>query len=410
MRRIVAGILAASLALPSSCLAQIARVPVVRAPITGAAGVAGMAGAGAKTGLPQSNALPAAFGLPSSDFYWPTVLAPLGTPAAQARPAAAASFQKAKAAPIRAAADAAPSGSAANGYVSASPASPKKGVRAGLTRLIERGPLGRASLSRLFDGFRAKRAPADIAAPTHYGPELTDAGRLSDRRYAALIEAAPRTIFRDRTVPAPKPGRRHKRGARKPALLERMRKTDANVYSHMARVGLLAGLVALKMGLGLDLARRVTWTATLHDVGKMEQEILAVISKRGKLNEEERRVMERHTVRGAEMLLEAEDLDPEIQADAVLVALNHHERMDGTGYPRALPGSQIPIQARITSVADFLDALMENRPYQDGRSLEKAMEIIEGEASRLDPLALKALHGIISDMIRPEAAPAAGAR
>ena len=167
----------------------------------------------------------------------------------------------------------------------------------------------------------------------------------------------------------------------------------------MLRAGLLSGMIAVMMGMPQDFVDRVVWSATLHDMGKTKPDILAVVNKPGRLDEAERAVMQEHTTVGAKMIAETFGLDPMLRSDAARVALEHHETMDGTGYPNKRPAAELFVQSRITAVADFLDALMENRPYRDGMSLEKAISIMSEEAHKLDPFAWKALRALVSTVM-----------
>ncbi len=249
----------------------------------------------------------------------------------------------------------------------------------------ETGDKARFALDRTFDGIES--VLEDIPAPAVYTREMYGIRNLRDRRYAHLVHAARKAVF-----PKPRRGSRKKGGVRKKsgglegayALLERIRKTDKALYDHSLRTGLMSGLVGLAMGLSENAARRVAWAATLHDIGKFEPEILRVINKAGRLDGEERAIMQKHTIVGARALEAAQDIDPTIRREASVVALQHHETANGKGYPFGLRGSEIALAASITHVADFLDALLENRPYRGGLSLEKAMKIMTPDSEKFN--------------------------
>ena len=118
-----------------------------------------------------------------------------------------------------------------------------------------------------------------------------------------------------------------------------------------------------------------------------------MLKKPGKLSEEEFDLMKQHTVKGANIMR------PVAQLKDVLPGIElHHERMDGQGYPYGLQGDQIPMMARIIAVADTLDAITTNRPYQSAMDLEYALERIRSLAvTRFDPQVVAALETAIRD-------------
>lgn len=173
-------------------------------------------------------------------------------------------------------------------------------------------------------------------------------------------------------------------------LTDSMRELDPKIYSHMMRVGLLAGMIAYQMGHSLEYSGRVAWGARIHDIGKREEPTLAVVNKAGRLDAAERAVMERHPEVGAAIISLERSLDPLSRRVGMRVALNHHETSDGSGYPRRLKGDEIPLEARITTIADFYDALMDNRPYRAGMNSAAAVAIMSKSAHKFDPVAWKA--------------------
>jgi putative two-component system response regulator len=101
------------------------------------------------------------------------------------------------------------------------------------------------------------------------------------------------------------------------------------------------------------------------------------------LTPEERSIMQAHSRVGAKML-KTDDMS--IEKSERAAALFHHEAWDGSGYPRGLRGEAIPLEARITAVADIYDALMENRPYRKGMTSQQALEIMGKEKAHFDPV------------------------
>ena len=137
---------------------------------------------------------------------------------------------------------------------------------------------------------------------------------------------------------------------------------------------------------------RLRISALLHDVGKIGVED-RVLKKPGKLTDEEFDLMKQHTVKGANIMR------PVAQLKDVLPGIElHHERLDGAGYPYGLSGDQIPLMARIIAVADTLDAITTNRPYQSAMDLDYALERIRSLAvARFDPIVVNALESAVKD-------------
>jgi putative nucleotidyltransferase with HDIG domain len=135
---------------------------------------------------------------------------------------------------------------------------------------------------------------------------------------------------------------------------------DPYTHGHSRRVARYATLIAKRMGVSGDELARIRLAAALHDVGKLETPT-AVLHKPGRLTNSEFAIVREHPVTGAEMVSILED--PELSE----IVLHHHERLDGTGYPDRLPGDQIPLGARIISVADTFDAITSARPYRAAR-------------------------------------------
>ncbi len=135
-----------------------------------------------------------------------------------------------------------------------------------------------------------------------------------------------------------------------------------------------------------EFVRNVGDSAPLHDVGKIHVPD-AILNKAGRLTDEEFTIMKEHTTAGAEILDRAIELVPDTGylREAKNLALYHHEKWNGTGYPMGLSGEDIPLSARIMAVADVFDALVSKRSYKEGMPFEKAMSIItEGAGSHFD--------------------------
>ncbi|MBB3194389.1 HD-GYP domain-containing protein [Roseateles terrae] len=151
--------------------------------------------------------------------------------------------------------------------------------------------------------------------------------------------------------------------ARNPsALISLARLKTKDDYTYMHSVAVCALMVSLSRQLGLDEAttREAGLAGLLHDVGKMAMP-LDVLNKPGALTDAEFAIMRGHPTRGYEMLKDGSAVPP----SALDVALHHHEKMDGTGYPAKLAGEQITLMSRMGAVCDVYDAITSNRPYKN---------------------------------------------
>jgi len=157
---------------------------------------------------------------------------------------------------------------------------------------------------------------------------------------------------------------------------------DHDTGEHLHRIALYTALLAEASGWGLRETDDVRIASMLHDVGKIGV-VDEVLQKPGKLTEAEAQIMRTHTDVGAR-LLEGSDL-PVLQL-AQKIALCHHERWDGTGYPQGLSGTEIPESARLVAIADVYDALVHDRIYRPAFPEEVAVAMLkEGRASQFDP-------------------------
>ncbi|MBU3541382.1 HD-GYP domain-containing protein [Polynucleobacter sp. UB-Tiil-W10] len=175
---------------------------------------------------------------------------------------------------------------------------------------------------------------------------------------------------------------------------------DNETGSHIIRtqkyVALLANRLKI-MGefpdiLTEDHIEKLVKAAPLHDIGKVGIPD-HILTKQGRLTDEERELMSHHPLIGESILVvsQSEEIEMELISIAIKVAGAHHEKWDGTGYPRRLKGEVIPIEARIMTVADVYDALVSSRPYKKGWPTEKACnEIISNSGTAFDPMVVKA--------------------
>ena len=165
---------------------------------------------------------------------------------------------------------------------------------------------------------------------------------------------------------------------------------DGQTGRHVNRMAAIAAFLAGQVGLDPDRALLLRTAAPMHDVGKVATPD-GILQKEGPLTPEERAVMERHTTVGYEILADSES---ELLQLAATIALTHHERWDGAGYPRGLAGEEIPIEGRITAAADVFDALLSDRCYRAALPVEDAVEVIQqGRGTHFDPEVVDALLG-----------------
>lgn len=157
---------------------------------------------------------------------------------------------------------------------------------------------------------------------------------------------------------------------------------DDDTGKHVCRVGKYAGILARGYGLPDKISSMIEQTAPLHDIGKIGIAD-SILLKEGILDDAERKIMEKHTLFGQQIIRGHGSMLLKV---AESVALNHHERWDGSGYPNALSGETIPIEGRITALADVFDALTTKRPYKEAWTLEKTVHKIQEESGKhFDP-------------------------
>ncbi len=165
-------------------------------------------------------------------------------------------------------------------------------------------------------------------------------------------------------------------------LLNAIDANDHETGAHVRRVAQYA--LALADAAGLDAKTRLTIerVALFHDIGKIHEALYDIIHDPSTLTPQEWNAIATHPQRGAQVLAPLTAFYPDL-AEGVL---SHHERWDGTGYPKKLRGSRIPIAARIVSIADSFDAITHRRRYRDGRTNSEAAEMIaEGRGTQFDP-------------------------
>ncbi len=184
------------------------------------------------------------------------------------------------------------------------------------------------------------------------------------------------------------------------ALNALARAKDNDTGGHIMRTQKYVGLLANRlksMGhhtqtLTEEHIKMLVKVAPLHDLGKVGIPD-HILNKQGRLTDEERELMYSHSIIGESILIasQSEEIEMELISTAIKVAGGHHERWDGSGYPRNLQGEDIPIEARIMAIADVFDALVSHRPYKNGWSVEDAyIEITSNSGITFDPIVVQA--------------------
>jgi HD-GYP domain-containing protein (c-di-GMP phosphodiesterase class II) len=154
---------------------------------------------------------------------------------------------------------------------------------------------------------------------------------------------------------------------------------DDDTGDHIQRINLLSGKLAKLADAEPELIAKISFYAQLHDVGKIHVDP-NIIRKPGRLTDDEFRAIQMHTINGAKII----GKHPALRM-ARRIALSHHEKWDGNGYPYGLQGESIPLEARIVSIVDVFDALMSPRAYKPAFSPEKVYSIYRDGDDRLDP-------------------------
>ena len=153
---------------------------------------------------------------------------------------------------------------------------------------------------------------------------------------------------------------------------------DADTGAHIKRMSHYAAIIAEKLGLEKQSINKILYAAPMHDIGKIGIPD-HVLLKPGKLDPDEWDIMKQHTVIGAEILADSESDFIQL---AGIIALTHHEKWDGSGYPKGLKGNNIPLVGRICAIADVFDALTTKRPYKEAFLLENSFTIIKEERGK----------------------------
>jgi len=157
---------------------------------------------------------------------------------------------------------------------------------------------------------------------------------------------------------------------------------DHDTYAHIQRIRHSAKIIARELGCEKEFQETIFHAAAMHDIGKIGVPD-SILKKSGELDDEEWHQMKLHTENGAKILADSDSTILKMSAD---IALCHHEKWNGEGYPNGLKGADIPLAARIVAVADVFDALIHSRCYKSAWEVEDALQLIQNERDKyFDP-------------------------
>jgi putative nucleotidyltransferase with HDIG domain len=178
-------------------------------------------------------------------------------------------------------------------------------------------------------------------------------------------------------------------GPRVRALMVRLERRDVSTEEHTRRVALLAARVADDLKLSATARRHLAVGGLLHDIGKLSVP-LEVLNKPGKLTDEEYDTIKRHPGDGRKLLEELGGFPAAVRG----LVSDHHERLDGSGYPRGLTATEMSIETRILAVCDVYDALVSDRVYRKAWTPERAFGLLEEESHAYDQTVVAALRRV----------------
>ena len=171
---------------------------------------------------------------------------------------------------------------------------------------------------------------------------------------------------------------------------------DNETGMHVLRMSHFSKIIALAYGFSEARADMLLHAAPMHDIGKIGIPD-SMLLKPGRLTDSEFEVMKTHPKIGAEIL---GDADSDLMNLARIVALTHHEKWDGTGYPEGLAGEDIPIEGRIVAVADVFDALTSRRPYKEAWPVDKTLDFMHSQSGiHFDPALIALLDQCLDDIL-----------
>ncbi|MBC8394869.1 MAG: response regulator [Deltaproteobacteria bacterium] len=175
---------------------------------------------------------------------------------------------------------------------------------------------------------------------------------------------------------------------------------DQHTAAHIRRMSHYSAIIAKGLNLPPGEVEIILNSSPMHDVGKLGIPD-AIMLKPGKLNEEEREIIKQHTIIGSRILCDSES---ELLNAGETIALTHHEKWDGSGYPQGLAGEEIPLWGRICAVADVFDALTTKRPYKEAIDNVQVYEILKNEkGSHFDPNVIEVFFDRLPEIISIQA-------
>lgn len=171
---------------------------------------------------------------------------------------------------------------------------------------------------------------------------------------------------------------------------------DEDTGDHILRMSQYSAALARQLGLGEDRVKSILYSSPMHDVGKIGIPD-RILLKPDRLDEQEWHIMKQHTLYGGRILHGSK---AEYLKLGEIIALSHHERWDGCGYPNGLKEDQIPIEGRIVAVADVFDALTSKRPYKEAFTVEQSFIIMSnGQGKHFDPTVIDAFFCIKNEIL-----------
>jgi HD-GYP domain-containing protein (c-di-GMP phosphodiesterase class II) len=173
---------------------------------------------------------------------------------------------------------------------------------------------------------------------------------------------------------------------------------DENTGAHLQRISRYAEVIAQNLGLPPYQVELIRLAAPMHDIGKIGIPDHILLTDR-KLTDEDFAIIKTHPEIGYKIL---KDSQSPLLKMSVEIALSHHERFDGSGYPMGLSATDIPLPARIVAVADVFDALTTSRPYKKSYTIDESIKMMENEVgSHFDPKVFEAFIRGIDEIVRP---------
>lgn len=172
---------------------------------------------------------------------------------------------------------------------------------------------------------------------------------------------------------------------------------DPETGAHIQRMARYSALIAERLGMSREQVDNILQAAPMHDVGKLGIPDY-ILLKPGRLNPEEREIMKQHAMIGHDILKDSASVVVQLGAS---IALSHHEKYDGTGYPRGLAGEGIPVEGRIVAVADVFDAITSERPYKKSWPIDEALAFLrEGRGTHFDPACIDIFFDSLDEVLR----------